>query len=161
MKEIRLTQGQVAVIDDEDYERISKYKWHAAWDKTTESFVAMGWVDGKKAYMHRFILGLKPRCGQVDHINQNRLDNQKHNLRPASASQNGANRRKRKGTISRFKGVCWHARNKKWFARIRVNGMGLHLGNFDNEEEAAMAYDKAAKNAFGEFALTNKAMSLY
>jgi hypothetical protein len=154
MREIPLTHGQVALVDDDDYERVSQFKWGAA--KMNHRWIAqatVGWY--KQAQMHRFILGLEkgdPR--EVDHINRNSLDNRKSNLRIATRSQNMANRPKDRGEYSsKYKGVC--KVRGRWIAYIRVMGKLTYLGTHEIEEEAARAYDRAALKHFGEFAVTN------
>ena len=157
MAEIELTQGKIAIVDEEDFERLSKYKWCTR--KGGNTFYAIRWgprVDGKRRVilMHREILGLKPGDPDVDHRDGNGLNNQKKNLRIATKSQNAMNQQKTRGT-SRFKGVYWHKPSKKWRARICVNGEQKQLGHFMDEEEAARAYDEKAREIFGEFAKTN------
>ena len=94
--------------------------------------------------------------GWVDHINGNGLDNRKANLRLATGTQNGYNRRKtRKRTWSKYKGVTFDKRRKKWEGKIVINGRKQHLGSFTNELDAGRAYDEAAKKYHGEFALLN------
>ena len=104
--------------------------------------------------MHRFVLNLKPEDSELDHVNRNGLDNRKSNLRKATRSNQMANARKRKGELtSKFKGVCWTRR--RWQSNITVNGKQIYLGRFKDETEAALAYDTAAKEHFGEYAKTN------
>jgi hypothetical protein len=91
----------------------------------------------------------------IDHINNDRSDNRIANLRLASSSENGMNMLKRKGCTSQYKGVSWCAQPKKWRSKIMKDGVQKHLGYYDNEEEAARAYDKAAKEIFGEYANLN------
>ena len=90
-----------------------------------------------------------------DHIDGDGLNNQRSNLRPATAGQNMMNRRKRWRATSRFVGVCWYPRREKWLARIYRDGTKHHLGDFSFEVEAALAYDAAAREMFGEYARPN------
>jgi predicted Zn-ribbon and HTH transcriptional regulator len=101
--------------------------------------------------MHQLIAGSR----NVDHVDGNGLNNRRSNLRPATKSQNGANARKNPGKTSRYKGVFWDRERSAWQAKIMVNRKALSLGRFASEEDAALAYDLAAREAFGEFALTN------
>ena len=157
MKTIELTQGQVALVDDADYEELSKHKWHALWNKTTRSFYAAhtAYTNGKwkTVYMHRQILDAQ--SGQhSDHRNHDTLDNQRENLRCCTRSENMQNM-KPMGGSSQFKGVSWHRQHAKWQATIKHAGHRQHLGHFTDEQEAARTYDTAARKLFGEFALIN------
>ena len=151
MKEILLTKGYVALVDDRDYEELSQYKWSASVRTTRVYAVRAGPPDedGKRKgiYMHRQILMLSSG-EQADHIDHDGINNQRANLRICTNAQNSANRRKRSGSSSRFKGVSWHAREMKWIVTIRV-------GQFDDENEAAKAYNDAACAVFGEHAALN------
>lgn len=147
-KEIQLTQGKVAIIDDDDFEKISKFKWHY------EHGYAMGTIDKRKrAYMHRFITDC-PIGKVVDHVNGDTLDNRKSNLRICSQRQNAVNINKNRGT-SKFKGVTLRVDKKKWQASITVNYKSIYLGSFDTEIEAAQAYNNAALEFFGKYASLN------
>ena len=105
--------------------------------------------------MHRRILNAQ--TGQeVDHANHNGLDNCRENIRLCTKNQNQWNQNKhQRRTSSRFKGVSWKGRNKKWCAQVQFNGKNIHLGLFTDDESAARVYDEAAKRLFGEFAKLN------
>jgi hypothetical protein len=157
VKEIQLTRGKVAIVDDEDYKWLSKHKWYAV--KRGNMFYAVrksSRVDGgqKNILMHREIMGLKPGDPDVDHRDGDGLNNQRMNLRKASKSQNAMNMKTRYG-MSKFKGVSWNKRDKKWQVRIGIDGKQKHLGNYDCEEDAARAYDEKAIELFGEYARLN------
>jgi hypothetical protein len=110
--------------------------------------------------MHRQLLGLTDPSEQVDHRNHDGLDNRRENLRPCTNQQNQHNQRKRAGCTSRYKGVHWDFRNGSWRAAIKAEGRTIHLGRFQDEDDAARAYDDAARRLFGEFALTNSDMEI-
>jgi len=153
MRTIELTQGKVALVDDEDFHYLSQWTWHAS--KHGKKYYAENTSYRKNkspkiTLMHRLILEAK----QIDHIDGNSLNNQKENLRACNKSQNAANQISRRGT-SKYKGVCWCKRNNKWLAKITVNYKCKHLGYFINEIDAASAYDHAALEYFGEFASLN------
>lgn len=149
MKMIPLTQGKMALVDDDNFERLSKFKWNV--DKGHKTFYAKRFIwDGErnhKIYMHREIVGF-PVGLQVDHRNGNGLDNQRENLRSATSSQNHANSDKKR-IVSPFKGVTRD--DARWVARVRHKV----VGRFGTALEAALAYDKEAKRVFGEFAKPN------
>jgi AP2 domain len=156
MKMIPLTQGQVALVDDADFEWLSAFKWHAH-KRPGGTFYALRNVPSLRGgrttlRMHRAILSGIP---EVDHVNRNSLDNQRYNLRPATHSQNLANRGCQIDNTSGFKGVSWHKGSSKWHARIIVNQLCQYLGTFSEIEAAARAYDAAARENFGEFACLN------
>ena len=154
MKYIPLTQDKVALVSDEDYDRVMEHKWCASWREDTRSFVAMSWIGGKPVYLHHFVLGLRG-AARIDHVNHETLDNQRENLRPATRSQNAANMRKQTGTSSKYKGVCWPKHTRKWAAYIKVDYKRTHLGLYETEDAAARAYDAAVLDAWGEFAQLN------
>lgn len=154
--EVPLSRGQVALIDDADWELIKDYSWFAV--KPHKVYYAVGhkpMINGirKKIKMHRLIMNAPPGQ-QVDHINGNGLDNRRENLRLATKSQNQWNRHNACGT-SKYKGVCWATSQGQWKASIRKFGKRVNLGFFDDEVDAARAYDAAAKELFGDFANLN------
>jgi hypothetical protein len=155
MKRIPLTQGQVALVDDDDFERLSGHKWCAARDRSG-NFYAVRHIPGprwqKTIYMHREVC---PQGAEGDHRNRNTLDNQRRNLRPATHAQNAQNTGRLKNNTSGFRGVYWEKQVNKWRARIYSDKQRHLLGYFLNAEDAARAYDRAAKERFGEFACLN------
>jgi hypothetical protein len=153
MKRIKLTQGKFAIIDDDDYEKVSKYKWHL--DKGTSILYARSTIDGRKIRLHRFVTDIKDKKLLVDHNDSDGLNCQKGNLTICNHSQNGANTRKIKSGSSRYKGVRWVKARSKWNARITVDKVVKHLGTFSDENDAGKAYNAAAVLAFGEFARIN------
>jgi hypothetical protein len=139
MKEIPLSQGLFALVDDEDFEELNKFKWFVQKNKNT--FYAKRHIKKEEQdttiYMHNIIMKT-PKEMVTDHINHNGLDNQKSNLRIVTQRQNMHNKQNK--TSSMFVGVHWHKLAKKWNANIRVNGKQIYLGQFNNEEEAHNAY---------------------
>lgn len=152
MKTIPLTQGQVALVDDEDYEFLIGFRWFAY-------FNSYNWYAVKKnsKRMHRLIMErIKPGFkGEIDHIDGNGLNNQRSNLRIATHSQNLANKGPQENNTSGYKGVSWDKEKQKWRAQIQYRGVISFLGYFDSEIKAAITYDYAALRLFGEFARTN------
>ena len=161
MKEIKLTQGYVALVDDEDFERVNQFKWYAYVKhlyRKSGSVYAQRRVQKSTQQMHRFIIGVTDSKVKVDHEDRNGLNNQRFNLRAPTDGQNGHNSKVYETNKSGFKGVSWHKLHKKWQARISVNDRGIHLGLFTDPLEAACAYDMAAVKYFGEFAHCNFAI---
>ncbi len=160
MKKIKLTQGQFALVDDEDYERVNKYKWTASYSKQSNSYVALRGIKkslGKRKHvlMHRFIMNA-PKGRVVDHIHHNTLDNRKQELRTCTQSQNCMNARKTPSKSSKYKGVSWHKTIKAWFAHIYIDGRNKYIGYYKTENQAALAYNKAALKYFGEYSYLNE-----
>ena len=161
MKKIPLTQGKFALVDDEDFERVSQFKWHAnrriyKKNNTQYTFYASTIIykNNKRLYlrMHQFIMGVQNGY-EADHKDGNGLNNQKSNLRRATHSQNLANQKKSRGK-SKYKGVHQCERGR-WRACITYNNKNIKLGRFDTEIEAARAYNIKAEELFGEFACIN------
>ena len=150
-KLIPLTQGRFAIVDADDYDQLSQYKWYAI--KTPKTYYAARSSKRKNIRMHRLITSA-PKGLFVDHIKHNGLDNRKTNLRLCTRRQNNRNRRPCNKT-SKYKGVCWNKHAKKFMASISIDGKNKTLGYFDDQVDAAKAYDKAAKKLFGEFAYLN------
>jgi hypothetical protein len=154
MKEILLTQGQIAIVDDQDYEWLAKWKWCAV--RRKNSYYALRHegvrMAQKNIFMHRVITNSSDGM-DVDHINGNGLDNRRSNLRICTHAENNKNRRKQKNNTTGFKGVSPSGR--KYQAQISVNNKNIHLGTFSTPEDAAYAYDEAAKKHYGKFAKTN------
>ena len=164
MKEIRLTRGYVALVDDDDYEYLNQFKWHALVRSQTLIYA----YSSKMGLMHRNIINT-PGGLLTDHIDHNGLNNQKHNLRTCTRSENQKNKRGH-GT-SRYLGVYLQTvrevyykkktgeyvtyENSQWSAQITHNHKQINLGLFKIEEDAARAYDEAAKIYHGEFANLN------
>jgi len=164
MKTINLTQGKVALVDNEDYGYLNRWKWYAS--KESNIYYAarhdkMSKSKRRTIRMHRIILSA-PDDMQVDHINRNGLDNQKLNLRLCTRSENTRYQCLNCKNIVGFKGVhiMKNIIQKPYRAQIRLNNKSINLGCYSTPELAAQAYDKAALKYFGEFALTNKMLGL-
>jgi len=157
-KAIQLSRGKVALVDDADFEWLNIWKWTYQDAGKYIGYASRNvYQDGKyieHIYMHRIILN-PPSGMETDHINGNGLDNRRCNLRICTTSQNLANSRKRKGTTSQYKGVSWSQKNQCWIAAITVHGQHEYLGCFDSEEEAAIAYNYAARKLYDDYALLN------
>ncbi len=147
---IELTREQVALVDDEDYERIvSMGLWNTARGYAQRSIRQGKLRRGER--MHRVILGVTDPKTHVDHINHNTLDNRKCNLRLATPRQNAMNRAAQRNNKSGHKGVSWHGQNNNWCARIMIDGKYTHLGSFAAQQDAINAYERASEEHFGEF----------
>jgi len=150
MKEIQLSKDKVTLVDDEDYEFLNQWKWHLSTNGHAIRCATVGLREYKNIYMHRVILNT-PDGLLTDHIDRNKLNNCKSNLRVCTSSQNVANTAVRKNNTSGFKGVHYGKDKKKWIATICVLYKIKKLGAFKTPEEAAIAYKKAAEKYFGEF----------
>jgi hypothetical protein len=155
---IPLSQGKFAIVDEADVELVSRFSWHVYHKRGSNLWYATAWVPGanpkKKITLHGLLMG----GVRVDHHDGDGLNNTRINLRPCTQQQNLRNTRKRESSASRFKGVTFqkdragHAR--PWLAQIKSDKK-KNLGRYATEEEAAQAYDSAARELFGEFAKTN------
>lgn len=156
MKEIQLTQGKVALVDDDDYEWLSQYKWYymSRGKHSNSPGYAARHSSKKTIYMHLAIMNA-PNGIEVDHRFGDSLDNQKENLRFCTDAENSKNKHKRTESQSKYKGLCRPKNRNKWQVQVYVNGKKHHVGMFDDEIEAAKAYDAAARQYYGEFAATN------
>jgi hypothetical protein len=137
-----------AIVDDDDYDWLSQRKWYLNIGGYAVTNIKKG-----TTFMHRRILN-PPTGTFTDHIDGNRLNNQRNNLRAVSAAENNRNSRA-KGGASGYKGVSWHKASQKWNAQLRCDYKHVHIGLFDSIIEAAHAYDEAAKKHFGTFARPN------
>jgi AP2 domain len=156
---IKLTQGQVAVVDAVDYDWLSQWKWYAVWDEDVQSFYAVRNSERTKAgkqrpiKMSRFILGLTfGDKRQADHWNRDTLNNRRSNLRISEPHQNASNRKINRRNSSGYKGITWCKTTSRWAARIGFKRTRIHLGYFTTKELAAQAYIKAARALHGEYA---------
>lgn len=161
MRKISLTQGKYALVDDEDFEKVSKLKWFAY--KNGNFFYARHSArhsENKKSQyklLHRFIMKARSKKKFVDHINGNGLDNRRKNLRIVTHQQNTWNRQKQKNNTSGYIGVYFDKKNGKgkWKSQISIKGKKTNLGRYDSRRKAAIAYDNKALELRGEFAKLN------
>lgn len=157
-KEIPLTQGKVAIVDAADYEWLSKHAWRLN-RGDGGNFYAVRTARNRNnknqlVRMHREIINAKPH-ELVDHVNGNGLDNRRVNLRIATRTQNAMNKSSLANTSSQYKGVSWKKEMGRWVAQITSKKRRLHIGYFADEVAAAHAYDRIARQLYGEFARLN------
>jgi len=151
-KEIIITRGEVTIVDDENFEELSQYKWYLM-----DGFVGRTVKEnGKRTtiYMHR-VVAEAPKGVSVYHLNGNKLDNRRENLWLEKGSARMHKRKKNMAHSSQYRGVYWAKEKKIWIAEIKVNKKHLRLGYFEDEKEAAIAYDAAACKYYGPLAQTN------
>jgi hypothetical protein len=156
MKEIKLTHGKVALIDDDDFEIVKQYKWYAMnTNGIDEWYAAMSIKENGKfriTTLHQLIMGRK----LIDHIDHNGLNCQKNNMRFCTTYQNNWNSRPKINSKCKYKGVNPYGNKKMYISKIMAKGIQYNLGIYDNEIDAAKAYNKKAIELFGEFAYINK-----
>jgi hypothetical protein len=163
MKEIELTQGKVALVDDEDFDYINQWKWYLAKRGHLSYGVRNYRPTGDRGphillLMHRVLLerrGADLTGREIDHVDGDGLNNLRSNLRLATRSENSRNSNKRVTSTSPYKGVTYSARHGQWVAQIHIDGKRMHCGYHHTPEEAASAYNRAAVKYFGEFAKIN------
>lgn len=161
MKTIKLTFGRVAAVDDGDFEWLSRGPWYYSWTGYAMSNIAKYAEPPKMVYMHRLILNAGGPEEQVDHINHDKLDNRRWNLRICTSAQNQANRLPLSNKMyCDFKGVTRDRRRSRWCAQITSDKEVFNLGTFETAEDAARAYDRHALELHGEFAMTNEMLGL-
>jgi hypothetical protein len=156
MKEIPLTQGKVALVDDEDFEELNRFKWYARRDDRRGKYYAQRKVGpcSPIILMHRVII--KTLDGLItDHKDGNGLNNQKTNLRKCTEAENSFNKILMKNNTSGYKGVDFNKASNKFRARIAAFGRKICVGYFNNKTDAAIAYNQAAIKYHGEFARLN------
>lgn len=156
MKQIPLTRGKFAKVDDADFDWLNQWKWSALCTKNKWYAVRGGTKNGTRyyLYMHRELAAIA-ELSDVDHWNGDGLDNQRENLRPMTHAQNIQNQSKLLGCSSQYKGVTWDLTRKKWKAQIRCDKQTKFLGRFNSEKAAAHARDKAALEKWGSVAWLN------
>lgn len=150
-------QDKFAIVDADDYVWLMRWKWQYRCNKWGKECAARPSNVGRQTstvYMHRLITSA-PKHTDVDHKNNDGLDNRRENLRICTHQQNMQNQKPKANTSSKYKGVWWDKRRAKWGACIGIDGKTVHLGGFINEEDAARAYDEAAVIHFGEYAKLN------
>ena len=151
MYTIKLTCGTETIVDSDISDAIRNAKWRLH----TNGYVMTRW-NGKTGLLHRLLLGLEPGKASsrvcVDHINGNRLDNRRSNLRLCDHSQNVSNTPKRIDNTSGVKGVCWYAKRNKWTTYVTFRGKQYYLGYYENFDEAVAVVAAARLRLHGEFA---------
>jgi|WetSurMetagenome_2_1015567.scaffolds.fasta_scaffold328029_1 hypothetical protein len=156
MEEIILTKNCVALIDKENAIDINQHKWYAVnKGKVSDLYYAATIINKKSISMHRYILKIKDKTIKIDHIDGNGLNNQKSNLRLCKLSENLKNRRIPSNNKTGYKGVSFKKKLNKYRSSIGYSSKSIHLGYYENSIEAAEAYNKKAKELFGEYARLN------
>lgn len=160
MKLIPLTQGKFAQVDDDDFDFLNQWKWHCRRSPHTCYAITVFYPSNSRktiqVRMHWLVIPTSDNTKIVDHINHQGLDNQKKNLRLCSHIENSKNKNPSKGSSSKYLGVSWRKSRNCWVSQIQLGGKNKHIGCYNNEVEAALAYNKKAKKLFGDFANLNK-----
>lgn len=156
MKEIPLTRGRVALVDDEDFDAVICHRWHCAVRPNGRCYARTSIGRGRVVYMHRLIMQAPPHM-DIDHANRDGLDNRRGNLRVCTRGENLRNSTVRRDSKTGYKGVSYHGHglNRPWMAHIHYNGKHLVIGYYRTPEEAAIAHDHAVRYYHGVFARTN------
>jgi hypothetical protein len=154
-KEIKLVNSdKIVLVDDEDYDSANMHPWR----ESQYGYAVYCKAVNKRSHtflMHREIMNA-PKGLSVDHVNGEKLDNRKSNLRIVTHSQNMFNTKRYSTNKSGYKGVSWHTLRNKWRARLHYKGTEVHIGLFESKEEAALAYNKKAEEMYGEYARLNE-----
>jgi AP2 domain len=140
------------IVDDEDYDRLKQFKWY---DNGNVIHRYEYYYPNKKRYISLAEEVMRRHFVKFDHIDRNRCNNQKSNLREATFTQNACNKAKQEGGTSKYKGVSWETKSKKWFCKIQFQRKQIYIGRFNTQEEAALAYNEKAKEIHKEFAVLN------
>jgi len=152
LKKIKLSNGEFTLVDDKDFNYLNQFRWYL--NGTSKYAIRYGKIDNKPRviFMHKEVMSIS-KGTEVDHINRRTLDNQKNNLRLCTRLQNQGNSEKYRTNKSGYKGVSWHKKSGKWQAYI--GDERKYLGIYKIKEEAALAYNNAARERYGEFAYLN------
>ncbi len=151
---ISVNPNHYAIIDDSDALTVLRHKWHYVNGYATTAIYRPETQSQQTLSMHRMIMG-SPTGLEVDHINGDRLDNRRENLRVCSHANNASSKRRGLNNTSRYKGVAWVKSRAKWMAYIQPKGRLINLGYYKNRHDAALAYNRAAQKWFGEYAMLN------
>jgi len=154
VKEIQLQNGLFALVDDEDYERVNKHLWVVRFANSSIPLIS-GFVEDKEKYLSHFVLDLEDIADSVSFSNGNRFDFRKENLIRLSRVSVSRRKKAHRGSSSKYKGVSWRDDSKKWLAKIKIGNKDFRIGLFENEDEAAEAYNQVAKEIYGEDYLFN------
>lgn len=154
VKEIQLQNGMVALVDDEDFDRVNEYLWVVRFINNSIPVIS-GVIKGKNRYLTHFILGLSNVTSNISFLNMNRFDFRKENLIEINKTSVSRRKKAHRKSSSKYKGVSWRGDSNKWLAKIKVDGKDYRIGLFVNEDEAAKAYNQVAKEIYGEDYLLN------
>lgn len=156
MKTIQLTKGKVALVDDANFEWLNRWPWHCShYGYAARRMTIAEDPTRRMVWMHRLI-DSTPEGMMTDHINQDKLDNRRSNLRSCTKQTNAVNSKTRADNTSGYRGVTWDKIRRKWVAQLHVMGKSMNLGGYSDKKQAALAYNQAALNQYGEFANLNE-----